>query len=66
MCSWINHGLQSRPTLAFLLWLSNFKNKTSFGILVKNIRGRFFNFSEKSKNELVRPKMMFLVVLAKN
>ena len=33
--SWIGHGLQSGPTLAFLPWLSDFKTKTSFGFLVK-------------------------------
>ena len=31
----------------------------------KKIRGRFFNFFLKSKNELVRPKTMFLAILAK-
>ena len=59
--SWIGHGLQRRPTLAFSLWLSKFKTKTSFGFLIKQIRGRFY-FFEKSKNELVRPKTMFLAI----
>ena len=63
--SWIGHELQSGPTLVFSLWLSEFKIKTSFGFLIKKIRGRFFNFFEKSKNELVRPKTMFLAILAK-
>ena len=63
--SWIGHGLQGGPTLAFLLWLSEFKTKTSFGFLIKKIRGRFFYFFEKSKNELVRSKMMFLAILEK-
>ena len=40
--SWIGHRLQSGSTLEFLLWLSNFKTKTSFGFPVKKIRGRFF------------------------
>ena len=63
---WIDHGLlQSGPTLAFSLWLSNFKTKTRFGFLIKKIRGRFYIFFEKSKNELVRPKMVFLAILAK-
>ena len=61
----IGHGLQSGPTLAFSLWLSYFKTKTSFGLLVKKIRGRVFYFFEKSKNELVRPKTVFLAILAK-
>ena len=42
-----------------------FKTKTSFGFLIKKIRRRFFYFFQKSKNELVRPKTMFLVILAK-
>ena len=62
--SWIGHGLQSGPTLACSLWLSKFKTMTSFGFLIKKFRGRFF-FFEKSKNELVWPKTMFLVILAK-
>ena len=33
--SWIGRGLQSGPTLAFSLWLSDFKTRTSFGFLVK-------------------------------
>ena len=44
--SWIGHGLQNGPTLAFLLWLSEFKTKTSFGFLIKTIRGCFFIFSK--------------------
>ena len=63
--SWVGHGLQGGPTLAVLLWLSNFKTKTSFGFLIKKSGVDFFHFFEKSKNELVRPKMMFLAVLAK-
>ena len=47
--SWIGHGLQSGPTLAFSLWLSDIKTKTSFGFLIKNYRGHFFNFSKKLK-----------------
>ena len=64
--SWIGGGLQSGPTLAFSLRLSEFKTKTSFEFLIKKNQGSlFFYFFEKSKNELVRPKMMFLVILAK-
>ena len=64
--SWIDHGLQSGPTLAFSLWLSYFKTKTSFGFLIKKNRGHFlFFFFKKSKNELVRPKMMFLAIFAR-
>ena len=33
--SWIPHGLRSGPTLAFSLWLSDFKTKISFGFLIK-------------------------------
>ena len=46
--NWIGHGLQSGPTLAFLLWLSDFKTETSFEFLVKN-QGLFFNFSISQK-----------------
>ena len=63
--SWVGHGLQSGPTLAFSLCLSDFKTKTSFGFLIKKSGVVFFNLFEKSKNELVRPKMMFLAILAK-
>ena len=45
--SWIGHGLQSGPTLAFSLWLSVFKTKTSFGFLIKHIGGRIFWFFGK-------------------
>ena len=64
--SWVGHGLQGGPTLAISLWLSEFKTKASFGFLIKEIRGSFFYFVEKSTNELVRPKTMFLAILAKN
>ena len=47
--SWIGHGLQSGPTLAFSLWLSDFKTKTSFGFLIKKNQGLFFCFLEKAK-----------------
>ena len=64
--NWIGHGLQSGPLLAFSLWLSGFKIKTGFGFLIKKIRGRiFFNFFKKSKNEYVRPKVMFLLIVVK-
>ena len=33
----------------FLLWLSKFKNKISFGFLIKKIRGRFFLLFSKSR-----------------
>ena len=50
----------------FLLWLSHFKTKTSFGFLTKKSGVIFLYLSfEKSENELVRPKMVFLVILAK-
>ena len=60
--SWNGHGLQTGHRLAFLLWLSDFKTKISFEYLTKKKTGSFFF---KSKNELVRPKMMFLAILAK-
>ena len=63
--SWIDYGLQSGPTLAFLLWMSDFKTKTSFGFLINKTRGQILYVFEKSKNELVRLKMTFLVILAK-
>ena len=59
--SWIGDRLQSGPTLTFSLWLSDFKTKTSLGIPIKKPGVvYFFIFFEKSKNELVRPKTMFL------
>ena len=63
--SWIGHVLQSGPTLAFLLWLSEFKTKASFGFLIKKIRVHFFYFVKKSKNDLARPKNDVLAILAK-
>ena len=44
-----------------LLWLSDFKTKTSFGFLVK----KGVVFFKKSKNELVQQKLVFLAILAK-
>ena len=40
--NWIHHQLQTGLTLAVLLWLSNFKTKTSFGFLSPNYTGRVF------------------------
>ena len=34
MYIWIGHGLKSGTTLAFSMWLSNVKTKTSFGFLI--------------------------------
>ena len=34
--SWIGHRLQTELTLAFLLWLSDFKTKTRFGFFSPN------------------------------
>ena len=45
--SWIGHGLQSGPTLAFSLWLSDFKTKTIFGFLIKKTVFLFFQKVEK-------------------
>ena len=45
--------------------MSDFKTKTSFGFPIKKLSGRFLYFFEKTKNELVRPKAMFLAILAK-
>ena len=47
--SWIGHGLQSGPTLAFSLWLSEFKTNTNFGFLIKKNQGSFFVFFRKIK-----------------
>ena len=41
------------------------QNQDQFWISHQKIRDHFFNFFEKSKNELVRPKTMFLAILAK-
>ena len=62
--SWIDNELQIGPTLAFMLWLSDFETKTSFGFLIKKSGGLFY-FFKNSKNELVRPKMVYLAILAK-
>ena len=47
--SWIDHGLQTGPTLAFLLWPSDFKTKTSFGFLIKKSGVFLFIFSKSQK-----------------
>ena len=60
--NWVDHGLQSGPTLAFccgcpiskLRPVLDFSSKKSGVVFFKNL-----------KNELVRPKMMFLAILAK-
>ena len=41
------------------------QNQDQFWISHKKIRGRYYIFFEKSKNEPVRPKMVFLAILAK-
>ena len=65
--SWIGHRLQTGLTLAFLLWLSDFKTKTSFGFPSANYTGHvFWFFFKKTQNELVWPFLMFLAILAKN
>ena len=69
--SWIDHGLQSGPiTLAFSLWLSESKTKTSFWFLIKKIRGPFFYFVRKvkkwaqaAKNDVVGDSSENLMVL---
>ena len=47
--SWIGHGLQSGPTLTFLLWLSDFKIKTSFGFPIKKSEVFFVFFRTVEK-----------------
>ena len=42
------------------------QNQYQFWVSHQKNRGRFFNLFEKSKNELVRQKTMFLTILAKN
>ena len=44
---WIGHGLHGGLTLAFLLWLSNFKTETRFGFLVKKAGVVFFQNVKK-------------------
>ena len=46
--SWIGHRLQTGLTLVFLLLLSNFKTKTSFGFLSPNYTGRVFLIFSKN------------------
>ena len=62
--NWIGHGLQSVPTLAFLLWQSDFKTKSSFGFLNKKIRGCLF-FLRKVKKWDRMVKTDVLAILAK-
>ena len=50
--------------LAFLLWLSDFKTKTSFGFLIKK-SGVIFYFFEKSKKWARIAKNDVLAILAK-
>ena len=46
---------------------ARFQNQDQFWISRQRNQGLFFfRFSEKSKNELVRPKMMFWQILGKN
>ena len=48
--SWIGHRLQAGLTLAFLLWPSDFKSKTSFGFLSPNYTQHvFWVFSKVEK-----------------
>ena len=47
--SWIGHGLQSGPTLTFLLWLTVFKTKTSFGFLIKKAEVTYFLCFQKTE-----------------
>ena len=48
--SWIGHRLQTGLTLAFLLWLFDFKTKTSFGFLSPNYTGYLFWIFSKNLN----------------
>ena len=45
--SWIDHWLEIGLTLALLLSVSDFKSKTSFGVLAKNYRGQVFDIFVK-------------------
>ena len=47
--SWVDHGLQSGPMLAFSLELSDFKIKTSFEFPIKEIRSLFLFLFLKSR-----------------
>ena len=62
--SWIGHGLQSEPTLAFLLWLSDFKTKTIFGFLVKKLGVIFLFFFRKVEKWAFPAKNDVLEILA--
>ena len=42
-----------------------YQNQDQFWISRQKYQESFFNFFEKSKNELARPKTMFLVILTK-
>ena len=64
--SWIARQLGIGRTSAFLLSMFDSKSAPSFGFLIENYTGHvFWIFFEKPKNELVRPKMVFLAILAK-
>ena len=63
--SWIGQGLQIGPTLAFSLWLPDFKTKTSFGFLIKKSGVVCFYFVEKSKKRARTAKNSVLAILAK-
>ena len=47
--SWIDHELKSGPTLAFSLWLSDFKTKTSFRFSIKKTGVVFLFFQKVEK-----------------
>ena len=57
-------GLQSGSALVFLPLLPNSKTRPVLDLSSKKLF--FFNFPEKLKTELARPKMVFLAILAKN
>ena len=62
-CSWVGHGLQTGHRLAFSLWQSDFKTKKDQFWISHQKNGVVFLKSQII--ELVRPKMVFLVILAK-
>ena len=57
--SWIDNELQIGPTLAFMLWLSDFETKTSFGFLIKKNRGFILIFSKIQKMSSFDQKCYF-------
>ena len=61
--SWIGYGLQSGPTLVFLLWMSDFKTKTIFGILIKSQKGRILRHESIGFKRCLRDELQSVFLL---